>query len=46
MLLKIACGLVIVIIILIFVIINIKLNRKEKRLAKQKKYDDKNNGIV
>lgn len=44
MLLKIACGLVIVIIILIFVIINIKLNRKEKRLAKQKKYDDKNNG--
>lgn len=44
MLLKIACGLVIVIILLIFVIINIKLNRKEKRLAKQKKYDDKNNG--
>ena len=40
MLLKIACGLVIVIIILIFVIRNIKLNRKEKRRAKQKDKKD------
>lgn len=36
MLLKIACGLVIVIIILIFVIINIKLNKKAKKIKNKK----------
>ncbi len=36
MLLKIACGLVIVIIILIFVIINIKLNKKAKKIKNEK----------
>ena len=38
--LKITCGLVVVIIILIFVCINIGLNKKEKRIKKDKK--DKN----